>query len=145
MDKQTLAEKVIAKMIADDVFSQWLDVEIMDLKPGYVKLGMKIRPEMNNGFNITHGGIAYSLADSALAFASNSYGRVAVALETNISYLRKVNSGDTLTATTYELSMGNTIGVYNIMVANQHDKEVALFRGTVFRTNELHINNSNEF
>jgi len=141
MDKQTLAEKIVKKMMADDAFSQWLDIEIMDIKPGYSKLKMEVRPQMNNGFNITHGGIAYSLADSALAFASNSHGRVAIALETNISYMKKVHAQDILTAKTEELSIGNSMGVYNIAVTNQENDKVALFRGTVYRTKEQHLKN----
>ena len=126
-------------MMVDDAFSQWLGVEIIEVEPGFAKIRMEIRPEMNNGFSITHGGVAYSLADSALAFASNSYGRVAVALETNISYIKKVHGGDILTAETEELSIGNTMGVYNVLITNQDNTKVALFRGTVFRTKEEHF------
>lgn len=126
-------------MMADDAFSRWLGIEVLEVKPGFAKIQMTVRPEMNNGFSITHGGIAYSLADSAFAFASNSHGRVAVALETNISYMKKVGSGDTLTATAEQLSLGNTVGVYNVTIRNQDDEKVALFRGTVFRTKEKHM------
>lgn len=126
-------------MMADDAFSQWLGIEVMEVKPGFAKIRLEVRPEMNNGFGITHGGIAYSLADSALAFASNSHGRVAVALETNISYIKKVNEGDRLTATGQEVSLGNRIGVYNIIIRNQEEEKVAQFRGTVFRTKEQHF------
>lgn len=139
MDKQDLAIKVVEKMMADDAFSQWLGIEIVDIKPGYAELQMPVRKEMVNGFNVTHGGIAFSLADSALAFASNSYGRVALALENNISYVKKVMPGDLLTAKTDELSIGNRIAVYNIAITNQDDEEVAIFRGTVFRTKEQHF------
>lgn len=142
MNKQELAEKVVAKMMADDAFSRWLAIEVLEIEPGFSKIQMKVRPEMNNGFNITHGGIAYSLADSAFAFASNSHGRVAVALETNISYTRKVTKGNVLTATAEELSLGNIIGVYNVTVTNQDDNQVATFRGTVFRTKEQHFSTS---
>ena len=139
MDQHELAENVVNKMMADDAFSQWLEIDIAAVEPGYVKIRLEIRPEMNNGFSVTHGGITYSLADSALAFASNSYGRVALALENNISYIKKIRSGDTLTAETEEISIGNTVGVYNITVTNQHDEKVALFRGTVYRTKEQHF------
>ncbi len=132
-------------MMAEDAFSQWLGIEVVDIKPGYAKLEMQVRPEMVNGFNVTHGGVAFSLADSALAFASNSYGRVALALENNISFMKKVMPGDILTADTEEMSLGRRIAVYNISVTNQDDEKVALFRGTVFRTKEEHFNeNSNE-
>ncbi len=139
MDKQELAEKVVSKMMEEDAFSQWLGIEILEVRPGYVKIAMTVRAEMNNGFRITHGGIAYSLADSALAFASNTHGRVAVALETNISYLKKVKNGDRLTASAEELSLGNRMGVYAITIRNQNEEQVATFRGSVFRTREHHF------
>lgn len=139
MDKQDLAIKVVEKMMADDAFSQWLGIEVVDIKPGYAELQLLVRKEMVNGFNVTHGGIAFSLADSALAFASNSYGRVALALENNISYMKKVMPGDLLTAKTDELSIGNRIAVYNIEITNQESEKVATFRGTVFRTKEQHF------
>lgn len=139
MNKQTLAENVVEKMMAEDEFSQWLGIEVLEVQPGFVKLQMKVRNEMTNGFKVSHGGIAFSLADSALAFASNTYGRVAVALENNITYIKKVAKSDTLTATTEELRMGRTIGVYNITVTNQNDQNIALFKGTVFRTDEQHF------
>lgn len=140
MSKQDRAKKIVDKMMAEDAFSQWLGIRVVEINTGYAHISMEIRDEMNNGFGITHGGIAYALADSALAFASNSYGRVAVALETNTSYLKPVNSGDILTATTEETKIGRTIGVYNILITNQNDKKVALFRGTVYRTDEEHLN-----
>ncbi len=131
--------------MADDAFSQWLGIKVVDITPGYTKLEMTVRDEMVNGFNVSHGGIAFSLADSALAFASNSYGRVAVAMENNISFMKKVVPGDTLTAKTDELSIGRRIGVYNISITNQDDAQIALFRGTVFRTQEYHFKeNSNK-
>lgn len=139
MDKQILAERVVQKMYDDDAFSQWLGIEILEVRQGYVRLEMKIRPEMTNGFKVSHGGIAFSLADSALAFASNTYGQVAVALENNISFIKKVTEEDTLTATAEELNAGRTIGVYNVTVTNQDNYKVALFRGTVFRTKEQHF------
>ncbi|NGP75830.1 hydroxyphenylacetyl-CoA thioesterase PaaI [Balneolaceae bacterium YR4-1] len=139
MDKQELAKKVVQKMLEEDAFSRWLGIEVLEVKPGFAKIQMTVRPEMNNGFSITHGGITYSLADSAFAFASNSHGRVAVAMETNISYLKKVTTGNVLTATAEELSLGNTVGVYNVDILNQNDEKVARFRGTVFRTKESHF------
>ncbi len=143
MKKQKLAEKVVNKMMTDDAFSQWLDIKVIDMKPGYAKLEMLVRDEMVNGFNVSHGGIAFSLADSALAFASNSYGRIAVAMENNISFMKKVVAGDTITAETDELSIGRRIGVYNISITNQDDEQIALFRGTVFRTKEYHFKKDN--
>jgi acyl-CoA thioesterase len=139
MNNQKLAKKVVQKMMADDAFSQWLGIEVVDIKPGYAELQMKVRDEMVNGFKVSHGGIAFSLADSALAFASNSYGRIALALENNISFMKKVNAGDRLRATTEELSIGNTMAVYNVSINNQNSEAVARFRGTVFRTQDYHF------
>ena len=139
MEKQQLAENVVQKMMDDDAFSRWLGIEVVNVKPGHAELRMKVREEMTNGFKVSHGGIAFSLADSALAFASNSYGRVAVALENNISFVKKVKEGDTLTAKTEELSLGRRMAVYNVEITNQHDEKVGLFRGTVFRTEEYHF------
>lgn len=139
MDKQKIALKVVNKMLADDEFSRWMGIELLDIKPGYARLKMPVRNEMTNGFKVSHGGIIFSLADSALAFASNSYGSVALALENNISFIKKVMPGDVLTATTDELSLGKRIAVYDIAITNQKEQEVARFRGTVFRTGEKHL------
>lgn len=138
MDKQQTARTIVYAMMAEDAFSQGLGIDILQVEPGYVKLQMEITPDMSNGFKVTHGAVTYALADSALAFASNSHGRVALALENNISYTRKVNPGDILTAETEELSLGQTMGVYNIRLTNQEGEKVALFRGTVYRTREQH-------
>ena len=117
-----------------DAFSQWMGVEILESEPGYVKLSMTVREEMCNGFGICHGGITFSLADSALAFASNSRGSVSVALENNINYTKKVEIGETLIAETEEIQNGRTIGVYKVKITNQNDDLVADFRGTVYRS-----------
>lgn len=142
MDSQERAEKVVSKMMGDDAFSRWLGIEVEEVRPGGVRLSMRVTPEMVNGFGVAHGGIAFSLADSALAFASNGYGRVAVAMENNISFVRRVDEGDRLTAVAEELSLGRRIGVYEVTVTNQEGQKVALFRGTVFRTREHHFPDS---
>jgi acyl-CoA thioesterase len=95
---------------------------------------MSVRKEMLNGFAIAHGGITYSLADSALAFASNSHGRKSVSVETSISHVEPVKEGDILIADAAEVSISNKIAVYHITVKNQEEKVVALFKGTVYRT-----------
>ena len=128
------AEKIVSHMLEKDKFSCWLGIKIMGIKPGYSKLKMKVRPDMMNGFNICHGGITFSLADSALAFASNNYGRIAVALETSIAFSVPVLEGDELTAEALEQSKGNSTGIYNVTVSNQSGVKVGIFRGTVYRT-----------
>ena len=123
-------------MYDKDWFSQWLGIEVVEVKEGYCILRMKIKNEMLNGFAIAHGGITYSLADSALAFASNSHGRKSVSIETSISHTEPLKEGDEITAIAEEVSLSNKIGIYNIVVTNQKGKKVALFKGTVYRTSQ---------
>ena len=132
----SLPEKVVGKMYDNDAFSQWLGIEVVEVKDGYCELKMTVRKEMLNGFQIAHGGIAYSLADSALAFASNSHGRKSLSVETSISHTMSVKEGDVLTAITEELSLSDKIGVYLITITNQDNQEVAYFKGTVYRTSK---------
>lgn len=125
---------IVDKMYNGDAFSQWLGIERLEEKPGYCRLKMTVRDEMTNGFKIAHGGISYSLADSALAFASNSHGRQAVSIETSISHTKPVHIGDELIAEAVELNLTHATGIYDIKVTNQHQQVVALFKGTVYRT-----------
>jgi len=134
MNAQLLAEKVVARMYDNDPFSIWLGIERIKVVPGSCELRMTIRNEMLNGFSIAHGGITYSLADSCLAFASNSYGIQAVSVETSISHTKPVLQGDVLVARSEEMSLTTRIGIYHITVTNQRDETVALFKGTVYRT-----------
>src|ERR1041385_3758756 len=136
MSEQDLPKKVVDKMFRSDWFSQWLGIERLLVETGKCVLRMTIRKEMLNGFAIAHGGITYSLADSALAFASNSHGRMSVSVETSISHIESLKEGDVITATAEEMSLSNKVGVYHITVRNQHDKVVALFKGTVYRTSK---------
>jgi len=123
-------------MYDKDAFSQWLGIEILDMKAGIATVQMTVREEMTNGFGIAHGGITYSLADSAFAFASNSQGRMAVSVETSISHTMPVHVGDVLTAIAKEEHLSNKIGVYHIHITNQKNEKVALFKGTVYRTSK---------
>jgi acyl-CoA thioesterase len=125
-----------ALMFDNDAFSKWLGIEILDLDAGSALLQMRVRPEMTQGFGIAHGGITYSLADSALAFASNAHGIKALSVETSISHLLAVQSGDILTAKATEESLSNKFGLYHVKITNQEDKTVALFKGTVYRTSK---------
>ena len=129
-----LAKKVVDKMISGDAFSQWLGIEVLEITEGFCKLKMTVRDEMTNGFNIAHGGIAYSLADSCLAFAANADGIQAVSIETSISHTKKVASGDTLIATSKEMNKSSKTTLYYITITNQDNLEVAHFKGTVYRT-----------
>ena len=129
-----LAKRVVNKMIEGDAFSKWLGIEVIKVSEGFCKLKMTVRKEMTNGFNIAHGGISYSLADSALAFAANSYGMKSLSIETSISHTKKVVSGDSLIATTQEITKDNKSAIYDIKITNQENVEIAHFKGKVHRT-----------
>ena len=135
MGGKTIAEKVVEKMMSSDWFSQWLGISVEEVSEGKCTLKMAIRKEMLNGFAIAHGGITYSLADSALAFASNSHGRKAVSIETSISHTVSMKEGDIITAIAEEVSLKEKIAIYNITIKNELDV-VALFKGTVYRTSK---------
>ena len=133
---KNLAKKVVDKMLGGDAFSQWLGIEVLEISEGHCKLQMTVREEMTNGFKIAHGGIAYSLADSALAFDANSHGTKSLSIETSISYTKKVETSDTLTATAKEINKKNKTGSYHITITNQNNIEIAHFKGTVYRTSK---------
>lgn len=130
------AGKIVDKMLAEDKFSEWLGIQKVLVEKGRCILKMKIRSEMVNGFGIAHGGIAFSFADSALAFSSNAYGRLSVALECSISFAVAVNIDDELTCESRELSLTNKTGTYHIEISNQKNEKVAFFKGTVYRTSK---------
>lgn len=128
------AKQVVDKMMKDDLFSQWLGIAVLDIKEGYSKIQMTVRPEMINGFGIVHGGIAFSLGDSAFAFACNNRNNLSVALDTAINFIKPVHVGDVLTAEAKEVHNGKSTGLYHISISNQKEHVVALFKGTCFRT-----------
>ncbi len=136
MEIKEIANKVVHRMYDNDLFSQWLGIKLVEILPGKSVLKMTIRKEMLNGFAIAHGGITYSLADSALAFASNSHGRKAVSVETSISHTVSLKEGDEITATAEEISLSEKIAIYTITIKNSENKVVALFKGTVYRTSK---------
>ena len=134
--KDELAINVVNQMMKDDLFSQWLGVQIIEIKEGYSKIKMKVRSEMINGLHIVHGGIAFSLADSSFAFACNNRNNLSVALDTSINFLKPVHVGDELIAEAKEIHNGKSTGLYQITITNQRNHTVALFKGTCFRTNK---------
>ncbi|MFT7612114.1 MAG: acyl-CoA thioesterase [Parvicellaceae bacterium] len=136
MTDKEKATKVVDKMYNNDPFSKWLGIERLEDDKGKSQLQMVIRPEMLNGFDIAHGGITYSLADSCLAFAANSHGRMSVSVETSISHTKSLKQGDVVTATAEEVSLTNKIGIYQIKLTNQENETVGLFKGTVYRTSK---------
>lgn len=128
--------KIVDKMFNNDPFSQWLGIKRVQDKKGAVTLSLVIRKEMLNGFAIAHGGITYSLADSALAFSANSHGQHAVSLETSISHTKPLTESDTITTQVEEISLTRKTGIYQIKIYNQHQELVALFKGTVYRSSK---------
>lgn len=130
-------EAIVALMLDNDPYSQWLGIEVQSLAAGSCTLTCTVTDDMLNGFGIAHGGITYSLSDSALAFASNSHGQQCVSIETSIAHIKPVQRGDVLTAVCSEIQKGKTIGRYVVDVTNQEDQLVARFNGTVFRTEKL--------
>lgn len=129
-------QAVVTHMMQHDLFSQWLGIEVLDVSAGYSKIKMTVRKEMINGFGIVHGGIAFSLADSAFAFACNNRNNLSVALDTSINFLKPVNVDDVLVAEAKEIHNGKSTGLYHISIYNQRDHQVAFFKGTCFRTNK---------
>jgi len=134
MDPKELATKVVDQMYNNDPFSQWLGIERVEDGAGTSLLRMTVKADMLNGFGIAHGGITYSLADSALAFASNSYGQQCVSIETSISHTKAVKEGDVLTAIAKEANRTSKIAIYEISVFNQDNDTVAIFKGNVYNT-----------
>jgi acyl-CoA thioesterase len=133
-DRDMLANKVVNKMMELDYFSRWMGVEVIEIKEGYSKIKMQVRKEMLNGFGIAHGGITFSLADSAFAFACNSDGKVTLALDVSISFPKAVKENDILIAEAKQVNKTNRTGLYMIEVKNQNEELVALFKGTCYKT-----------
>ncbi len=125
---------IVNKMMETDAFSNWLGISIIELKEGYSKIKMTVRPEMLNGLGVVHGGIAFSLGDSAFAFACNSRNNLSLALDTSINFLKPVYINDVLIAEANEIHNGKSTGLYQIKISNQKNETVAIFKGTCFRT-----------
>ena len=136
---KNLAKRVVDKMMHDDAFSKWLGVEVLDVQDGAATVRMKVRAEMLNGFKVCHGGIPFSLADSALAFAANTNGNITMSVENNIGYPKAVLEGDVLTAQAKQLSSSRRIAHYTVDVKRADGELVAIFRGTVYRTEKEHF------
>jgi acyl-CoA thioesterase len=135
-DEQALAERIIAAMVEKDAFSSWLGIEVMNVRLRGSTVRMVVREDMVNGFGVCHGGVTFSLADSALAFASNTHGRVTMSIENSITYPKAVAVGDVLTATADEESGSNRLGFYRAKVTKANGEIVALFTGTVYKTHQ---------
>ena len=133
------AEKVYESMMENDFCSQWLGIKPLLIEEGHCILDMQVRKEMLNGFGTLHGGMAYSLADSALAFASNSYGRISPLINGNMSYSKSAKIGDVLKAEATVISLGNKKADVDVVITCEGQEEpFYFFRGTVYRTSKEH-------
>lgn len=127
------ATHVAQAMFERDRASQSLGMRIIAVGPGWARLGMSVRGDMVNGHGICHGGIVFALADSAFAFACNSYNDATLAAAASIDYLAAARDGDELTAEATELWRSRRSGLYEITVVNQRGERIALFRGRSHR------------
>lgn len=131
------AEAIVEKMLSNDAFSQWLGIQLIKIEPGYCELKMVTRAEMLNGFGILHGGIAYSLADSALAFAANGLGRHALSVETSISHHSKVGVNQELYAFAEPIVSGEKISHFQVFIKSVDKEIVASFKGIVYNSTRI--------
>lgn len=129
MDAQTRAETCARLMMANDAASKGIGARIDAVGPGTATMSMTVLPQMLNGHGICHGGYIFTLADSAFAFACNSYNKLTVAQSNQITYLAPVQVNERLTATAREVSRAGRSGVYDVTVTRADGTEVALFRG----------------
>lgn len=132
-DAQRVAERAAEAMWSRDRASQSLGMHIVDVHPGIAKLSMRVRADMLNGHALCHGGFIFALADSAFAFACNSYDDVTVASGCSIDFIAPAREGDELLAHAHKRSASGRTGVYDIDVANQRGETIALFRGKSYR------------
>lgn len=129
------AREVYDKMMATDYCSQWMGIELIYIAEGICKLRMRVRREMLNGHGLLHGGIAFAFADSALAFASNSYGRQAVSIQASMNYARPAKQDDLLIAEAKVLHITHRTGDFDVIITREEETEpLYYFRGTVYRS-----------
>ena len=133
-----VAAAIVTSMWERDAFSKWLGASILEVRPRYCSLRMRVRAEMMNGFGVAHGGIVFSFADSAMAFACNNTGHVTVAVDNAISYPAAVQLDDELTAVAEQEGASSRLSYYRVVVRRADGTVVALFRGTVYTTKRLH-------
>ena len=131
--KKLSATEIPPKMLSKDPFSSWLGIEILEVEKGRCKLAMTVRKDMLNSMKKAHGGIAYSLADTAFGFTANTHGKYAVSIETSINHIVALEEGDYLTAESVIEKVGNKLG-FNIVEVKRGEELVALFKGVVYRT-----------
>ena len=127
-------QRILSTMLAKDNFSRWMGIVVDEYKEGYCKLHYTITEDMLNGFSSVHGGIIFSGADSAFAFACNSHGILSVALDVHITFIRAAKAGDIMHVTAKEIHTGNKTSFYDIITTNNNEEVVSVFKGTAYRT-----------
>ena len=127
------AEGIPYKMLSQDPFSTWMGIEILDCELGRCRVGMTVRKDMLNSMGKAHGGISYTLADTAFGFAANTHGKYAVSIETSINHIEALNEGDYLVAESVIEKVNTKLG-FNVIEVKRQDELVALFKGIVYRT-----------
>ena len=127
-------QEVYEIMVKRDQFSKLLGLEVDKVDTGYCKLHYVVREDMMNGFESIHGGVLFSAADSAFAFACNSHGLITVALDVSVSFTKPAKVGDILTVEAREEYLGNKTGLYLIRTTNEAGQVVSVFKGTAYRT-----------
>jgi len=132
-EAQRLAERCAAALYERDRASQAFGMSLTAVRPGWARVSMGVREDMTNGHGVCHGGVVFMLADSAFAFACNSYNEATVAAAAAIDFLQAAHAGDTLVAEARELWRTRRNGIYEIVVCNQRNERLALFRGRSYR------------
>ena len=138
-NEEAMARAVMQKMAAADSFSRWLGIEVVETGPRRSTVRMTVRDDMLNGLGGVHGGVVYSLADSAFSYATNGCGYMCVAIDCTMSYPAAARVGDVLTAIALQESSSNRLAFCSVTVRTQHDVIVGHFRGTVYRTPKPHF------
>jgi len=136
-EPQRTTQDILEIMLSKDNFSRWLGLEVDACRDGYCRLHYRIRDDMLNGFGIVHGGILFSAADSAFAFACNAQGHITVALDVSISFALPAASGDELWVEAQQIHAGNKISLYDIRTTNAGGQLMCVFKGTAYRTSRL--------
>lgn len=131
-EPEALARAAGANMYARDRASQELGITLLEVRPGYARMSMVVQDWMLQGHAVCHGGLMFALADTAMAFASNSYNEAHLALNANIDFLRPANLGETLTATASEGNRTRRTGMYDVSIVNDKGQAVCHFRGRTY-------------
>ena len=141
---QQIAERCAEALWPGDRAAQGMGMDLVEIGPGQARLRMTVREDMVNCHGICHGGYIFAVADTAFAYACNSYNQRAVASGVDINFLAPAQLGDTLTAHGHARQQGGRSGVYDIEVANQDGKQIALFRGRSTRIPGPIFDNGND-